>query len=70
MSDGLRRVLRTLIQLAVAGAFTGLIDQLVLDLPTQVAVYLPLVFTLIVTAGQNWLEDEGIDAVSPVKREG
>lgn len=59
MPDSIRRPLRTLVQLVAAGGLTALVNQLVIDLPAQYAVYVTIGFTLLVSFAQNYCEDAG-----------
>lgn len=59
-----RRVLRTVIQLLVAGAFTALFTQIAKDAGDKYGVYIMLISTLVVVAAQNYAESEGW--ISPV----
>ncbi len=64
MPDSLRRAIRTLLQMVVAGAFTGLVNQFVTDIPARYAPYVLVGFTLLTSFSQNYLEDHsGLPAV-------
>ncbi len=56
MPDGLSRVLRTLVQLLAAGAFTALFEQLANDAPASYAPYVLIFSTLVISAAQNFYE--------------
>lgn len=57
MSDTLVRILRSIAQLIVGGALTGLVDQVVTDVPGSYAPYVALGFTLLVVLVQNLSEE-------------
>lgn len=59
MPDSVGRVVRTLIQLLAAGAFTELFLQVAKDVPEHYAPYILIFSTLAVTAAQNGLEQAG-----------
>lgn len=56
ISDSLARVLRTLIQMIAAGAFTAIFDQVARDAPDSWRPYVAAIFMLLVVAAQNSLE--------------
>lgn len=59
MVDWKERVMRTVFQLMVAGVLTGLVNQLILDLPPSWAPYIALAFAAVVTLVQNYAERAG-----------
>jgi hypothetical protein len=56
MNDATSRVLRTLVQLLAAGAFTDLFLQLASDVPDGYAPYILIGSTLLVSIAQNGVE--------------
>jgi hypothetical protein len=56
MNDAVSRILRTLVQLLAAGAFTALFDQIAGDVATPYAPYVMIFSTLLVTIAQNVTE--------------
>lgn len=64
MNKSWGRIVRTLIQLIAGGGLYALTQQLSSDLPGTYAPYLVILYTLIVSAAQNYLEDEGV--VKPI----
>lgn len=70
MNDGMRRIVRTLIQLVAGGGLTALFLQIAKDVPTSYAPYIVLVSTAIVTCAQIAVEgwkgkDIGVARTSP-----
>lgn len=59
-----RRALRTLLQFVAAGGFTALLTQLSKDVPDSYAPYILILSAIVITLGQNWLEDNGV--ISPI----
>ena len=59
MNEATSRIIRTLIQLGAGGALTALFDQIVTDVPSGIAPYVALMFTLFVTEAQNTAEENG-----------
>ena len=57
MNDASRRALRTLFQFIVAGGFTEVINQFVVDLDGTQKLLVLAVSQLVVTFAQNYLED-------------
>lgn len=57
MNDSLARVLRTIAQLVAGGALTVVYDQLVHSLDPKWAGVAALIFTMIVSICQNFVEE-------------
>ncbi len=64
MTDGTKRIIRTVLQMVAGGALFALTDQIATDLPGQYAPYIILGYTLLVTAVQNVVES--LDGVTPI----
>lgn len=57
--DWLARFLRTLVQLAAAGTFTVLFEQIAQDVPAYMTPYILIISMLVVTFSQNAAEQAG-----------
>ena len=56
MPDWAARILRTLVQMIAAGAFTAIFEQVARDVPSNYTPYVLGISMLIVTAAQNSVE--------------
>lgn len=56
----IQRALRTLLQLLVSGALTGVVDVFAHGLSPQVAALILAGWQVVVTYAHNWAEDAGV----------